>query len=157
MWKSLIVKDFFGKELFLKCSLYNYKLTDLIIKLTLSIYNTRTHQFQTDFKHTNFNFSNNLFLCYFYTLFLLFWPFIVIYFCMIIYLTLRHYNGNTIDFSVRIIYRTAVDELTCFTFWRYIFDLLDILSFCCSSLCITFFFSLNWSTKHWVSLLIFYI
>jgi len=31
---------------------------------------------------------------------------------MIIYLTLHHYNGNIIDFSVRIIYRTVVDELT---------------------------------------------
>jgi len=31
---------------------------------------------------------------------------------MIIYLTLRHYNGNIIDFSICIIYRTVVDELT---------------------------------------------
>jgi len=59
---------------------------------------------------------------------------------MIIYLTLRHYNGNTIDLSVCIIYRTVVDELTYFTFWRYTFDLSDILSFCCTSLCIHVFF-----------------
>jgi len=44
---------------------------------------------------------------------------------MIIYLTLRHYNDNIIDLSVRIIYRTVVDKLTYFT---YIFDLPDTLS-----------------------------
>jgi len=41
----MIVKDIFEKELFLKCSVYNYKIMDLIVKLTLSIYNIHTHQF----------------------------------------------------------------------------------------------------------------
>jgi len=38
---------------------------------------------------------------------------------MIIYLTLRYYNGNVIDLSVRIIYRTVIEELTYFTFDVY--------------------------------------
>jgi len=130
MWRSLIVKDFFGKELFLKCSIYNYKIINLIIKLTLSIYNT--------FKHTNFNFSNNLFLCYFYTLFLLFWPFIVVYFCMIIYLTLRHYNGNIIDLSYHLLHNRW--RVNIFYILTYILDLPDILSIYCTSLFIRCFF-----------------
>jgi len=43
-------------------------------------------------------------------------PFTLIYFCAIICLSLRQYNGNTKDLSLRIIYCTVIGKLTYFTF-----------------------------------------